>query len=137
MPHVERPAFKIYRFKKGAWPEMILHAVMGAGRHIEYTSPSRAPEEWERIEPQVPNGHDPAGETHEAGHMHNGVRPSAFGAYSGAAHAELGNGAREMPHLNGHGLGAAQEPQPVEDEAAQGGIDAKRIVGWFGHKKGA
>jgi hypothetical protein len=34
-PHVERPAFKIFRFKKGAWPQMILHAVMGAARHIE------------------------------------------------------------------------------------------------------
>jgi hypothetical protein len=36
-PHVERPAFKIYKFRKGAWPEMILHAVMGAARHMEET----------------------------------------------------------------------------------------------------
>lgn len=35
IPQVEKPAFKVYRFKKGAWPEMILGAVMGAARHIE------------------------------------------------------------------------------------------------------
>jgi hypothetical protein len=34
-PHAGRPAFKVYRFRKGAWPEMILGAVMGAGRHFE------------------------------------------------------------------------------------------------------
>src|SRR5207248_4432578 len=33
--HIERPAFKVYRFRKGAWPEMILGAVMGAARHAE------------------------------------------------------------------------------------------------------
>ncbi|KAB2920776.1 MAG: hypothetical protein F9K29_00435 [Hyphomicrobiaceae bacterium] len=35
MPRAERPAFKVYRFKKGAWPEMILGAVMGAARRVE------------------------------------------------------------------------------------------------------
>jgi len=31
----ERPAFRIYAFKGGAWPELILGAVMGAGSRIE------------------------------------------------------------------------------------------------------
>ncbi len=31
----ERPAFRIYAFKNGAWPEMILGAVMGAARRME------------------------------------------------------------------------------------------------------
>jgi hypothetical protein len=31
----EQPAFRIYAFKRGAWPEMILGAVMGAARRIE------------------------------------------------------------------------------------------------------
>jgi hypothetical protein len=31
----EAPAFRIYAFKKGAWPEMILGAVMGAAGRIE------------------------------------------------------------------------------------------------------
>ena len=31
----ERPAFRIYAFKSGAWPEMILGAVMGAAGRIE------------------------------------------------------------------------------------------------------
>jgi hypothetical protein len=30
----EKPAFKVYRFKRGAWPEMILGAVMGASRSL-------------------------------------------------------------------------------------------------------
>jgi len=34
-PDVEKPAFKVYRFRKGAWPEMILQAVMRAARDIE------------------------------------------------------------------------------------------------------
>jgi hypothetical protein len=35
MPEVETPAFKVYRFRKGAWPEMILQAVMRAARDSE------------------------------------------------------------------------------------------------------
>jgi len=31
----EKPTFKVYRFDKGAWLEMIRHAVAGAGRQIE------------------------------------------------------------------------------------------------------
>ena len=30
--HFDKPAFKVYRFKKGAWPELILGAVMGGAR---------------------------------------------------------------------------------------------------------
>jgi hypothetical protein len=32
---VERPAFKVYRFRPGAWQEMILGAVMGAAHHAQ------------------------------------------------------------------------------------------------------
>lgn len=31
----ERPAFRLYAFKRGAWPEMILGAVMGAASRVE------------------------------------------------------------------------------------------------------
>jgi hypothetical protein len=34
-PETPGPAFKVYRFKKGAWPEMILQAVMRAARESE------------------------------------------------------------------------------------------------------
>jgi hypothetical protein len=34
-PQTPAPAFKVYRFTKGAWPEMILQAVMRAGRENE------------------------------------------------------------------------------------------------------
>jgi hypothetical protein len=32
---LEHPAFRIYAFKRGAWPEMILGAVMGAANRVE------------------------------------------------------------------------------------------------------
>jgi hypothetical protein len=34
-PEMPAPAFKVYRFKKGAWPELILQAVMRAARDSE------------------------------------------------------------------------------------------------------
>jgi hypothetical protein len=34
-PEAQAPAFKVYRFKKGAWPELILQAVMRAARDSE------------------------------------------------------------------------------------------------------
>jgi hypothetical protein len=34
-PETPGPAFKVYRFKKGAWPELILQAVMRAARESE------------------------------------------------------------------------------------------------------
>jgi hypothetical protein len=34
-PETAAPAFKVYRFRKGAWPEMILQAVMRAARDSE------------------------------------------------------------------------------------------------------
>jgi hypothetical protein len=34
-PETPSPAFKVYRFKKGAWPELILQAVMRAARDSE------------------------------------------------------------------------------------------------------
>ncbi len=47
--HDERPAFRIYAFKSGAWPEMILGAVMGAASRIEAerrrSHPAAAPRE--------------------------------------------------------------------------------------------
>ncbi len=39
----ERPAFRIYAFKNGAWPEMILGAVMGAASRIETERRRNAP----------------------------------------------------------------------------------------------
>src|SRR6202521_4659662 len=40
--HFDKPAFKVYRFKKGAWPELILGAVMGGARIAEPRKGSRA-----------------------------------------------------------------------------------------------
>jgi hypothetical protein len=54
-PYLEKPAFKIYRFKKGAWPEMILQAVMRAARDNEVGKERVSAPEPLRVEP---NGHD-------------------------------------------------------------------------------
>ena len=54
-PYVEKPAFKIYRFKRGAWPEMILQAVMRAARDSEIGKERASEPQPLRIEP---NGHD-------------------------------------------------------------------------------
>jgi hypothetical protein len=54
-PYVEKPAFKIYRFKKGAWPEMILQAVMRAARDREIGRERASEPQPLRI---APNGHD-------------------------------------------------------------------------------
>ena len=54
----ERPAFKVYRFKKGAWPEMILEAVMGAPRNVEPARVRRASDYSSGAAGYVrPNGH--------------------------------------------------------------------------------
>jgi hypothetical protein len=55
MPETPVPAFKVYRFKKGAWPELILQAVMRAARDSEVEKVHRA--EPKRL---TPNGHDRA-----------------------------------------------------------------------------
>ncbi len=57
-PETQVPAFKVYRFKKGAWPEMILQAVMRAARDSE-TDKARLGENGPG-EPLMlkPNGHD-------------------------------------------------------------------------------
>src|SRR5262245_11858722 len=41
-PVAEKPAFKVYRFKRGAWPEMILGAVMGASHTLKPVRPDIA-----------------------------------------------------------------------------------------------
>jgi len=45
-PVAEKPAFKVYRFKRGAWPEMILGAVMGASRNLAPLSAGAAGSTW-------------------------------------------------------------------------------------------
>jgi hypothetical protein len=56
-PYGEDPAFAVYRFKKGAWPEMILQAVMRAARDRTRSGQHVVPEPL-RVAPR--NGRDPA-----------------------------------------------------------------------------
>jgi hypothetical protein len=54
----ERPAFRIYAFKNGAWPELILGAVMGAASRIEAERRRNAPVTAPREEPSSPETDD-------------------------------------------------------------------------------
>jgi hypothetical protein len=54
----ERPAFRIYAFKNGAWPEMILGAVMGAASRIEAERRRNQPVTAPREEPSSPETED-------------------------------------------------------------------------------
>jgi hypothetical protein len=54
----ESPAFRIYAFKNGAWPEMILGAVMGAASRIEAERRRSQPVTAPREEPSSPETED-------------------------------------------------------------------------------
>jgi hypothetical protein len=54
----ERPSFRIYAFKSGAWPEMILGAVMGAASRIEAERRRNPPVTAPREEPSSPETED-------------------------------------------------------------------------------
>lgn len=110
--HVERPAFNVYRFKKGAWPEMILQGVMGAARHSEprrrrtpaddYSGPGgRAEAEMHEPPPPMPssNGYYHAPKRDDAR-----AQEAAFGPY--ARHMGAGS-----PQVD-----AATEPAPIDGE---------------------
>jgi hypothetical protein len=156
----ERPAFKVYRFRKGAWPEMILHAVMGAAHHLDIghgrrtaapivTMPSR-PNGQTRPD-HVPEGrHEPHFEAVN-GEVHDNAAQAAFGAYAWAAQSELRTpGTGRMAHVNGNGhaldsLQAANgrthettrtADQTADDAAApETDVEAKEIVGRFAFLK--
>ena len=159
----ERPAFKVYRFRKGAWPEMILHAVMGAAHHLDIghgrrtaapivTMPSRSREQTRPD--HVPEGrHEPHFEAVN-GEVHDNAAQAAFGAYAWAAQSELRTpGTGRMAHVNGNGHaldglqaanGRTHETTRTADQTADDAVapetdvEAKEIVGRFAFlKKGA
>jgi hypothetical protein len=127
--HLERPAFKVYRFKKGAWPEMILGAVMGAARNIEITG-RPAGEYTSGATSHVANGHA----SHLPGRMPefwNGntigehARDAAYGRYQhryaepematdAAEHVQPTNG-HEF-HADGNGAALHHADQPADGQ---------------------
>ena len=129
IPLVEKPAFKVYRFKKGAWPEMILGAVMGASRNVEPIRVRRAGDYSSGAAGYVrPNGHvapAPVHPPHDAwsSAQLNGRHgeDEAFGRYrqryaepeieaNGAEHDPPTNGHRHDGHANGFASHVAPEP---------------------------
>ena len=104
--YAEQPAFKVYRFKKGAWPELILGAVMGAGRRID--AGRGLPSEADRHAPGhhvATNGYDRAASVHLPAAPNGAASPvpayredGAFGRYraNGSDHDLLD----EDPHVD-------------------------------------
>jgi hypothetical protein len=121
----EQPAFRIYAFKSGAWPEMILGAVMGAAGRIEAerrrqqqsaapaeeAPPAPAREPVARaVGPELPDPdartddtglravfrHRPGGHDAANGSVHNGRPP----AVNGAAREEPRSAAAAAPQAH-------------------------------------
>jgi hypothetical protein len=135
IPLQEKPAFKVYRFKKGAWPEMILGAVMGASRGIEPIRARRGGDYptggGSRVHlnghaaPASPYPPQPAWNGAAANGWHD--EDAAYGRYQqryAEPEVEI-NGAEHHASANGHehdapSNGAASYPaqEPVEPQAA-------------------
>ena len=117
---LEKPAFKVYRFKKGAWPEMILGAVMGASRIV-------APPAEIRRAGEYPSG--AASHVWANGHATPSPAHPADGAWSGEGRS-LRNGEEgafgryqrryEEPEIEPNG---AEHHPPANGRAHDGPID--------------
>jgi hypothetical protein len=148
---IERPAFKIYRFRKGAWPEMILGAVMGASRYIDLGAARLADGHHHRsVVPSAPNGHDmpsptpvPSASKDMKSEPFRVAEPD-FGRYRPRHDGYALNGAAHPASANAHDLGgdSGAAPSILEDEAndishkangeePQAGIEAERIADRF------
>jgi hypothetical protein len=154
---IERPAFKIYRFRKGAWPEMILGAVMGASRYIDLGAarvgddPARRPEARVRtnghtVTAPVPSPPATAFPAEAYTSVETGlgrVEATDFGRYRPRHDSYALNGTAPPALANGHDLsGETGEPSILEGEAngaphrgngedPQTGIEAERIADRF------
>jgi hypothetical protein len=157
IPELEKPAFKVYRFKKGAWPEMILGAVMGASRGIEPRKAPRADDYSTGAAHLVrPNGHGSPIAMRLPEDAWNGVgrngrydEHEAFGRYQQrfSEPDPHTNGAQHHPTSNGHGhdeptggavpresqvapeQNGAPEPQLVADEPLYADAPARAADG--------
>jgi len=155
----ERPAFRIYAFKNGAWPEMILGAVMGAASRVEAERRRTTPVTRPREEPTSPEtedfyadlarddarstaltepadielpGFDTAASTHDRGH--NG----AF-AYRPAERPSLDSTVRPARRASANGA-AAPDLRPAGGElrpAASLGAPGSRANGHYRQQFGS
>jgi hypothetical protein len=157
-PVEEKPAFKVYRFKRGAWPEMILGAVMGASRNIniEPIHTRKTQQDISGARGGVrPNGHLEPLQAPTSGEAWNGAVQSgrhaeeAFGAYrprqlepeiepDGAARDAAAHAAPPEEPANGHAShyqvepaapNSAQSPELVAHERPSGQAPANTDQG--------
>ena len=112
-PVAEKPAFKVYRFKRGAWPEMILGAVMGASRNL-------APLNADAARSHAAGA---AGSLWRNGHAEPRHAPTA-GAWS----ANAGNGAIHNGRLAEQGALGRHQPRHVEPELEADGHEDNRAA---------
>jgi hypothetical protein len=110
-PVAEKPAFKVYRFKRGAWPEMILGAVMGASRNL------------------APLSND-AARPHAAGAASSLRRNGHAEAHAPAADAWSANACNGAIHKRHEEQGAFGHdwPTPVETEPQTDGPERDRAA---------
>src|SRR5215467_10992277 len=126
-PVEDKPAFKVYRFKRGAWPEMILGAVMGASRSLAQLSADpaglsgAAGSMWR-------NGH---AEVRHAPAVHPWSANAGHGAIHNSRHAEQGTFERYRPgdvepKLEAEGQEHDQGAYGLQHEGAMSGHSPKK-----------
>ncbi|CAN1723911.1 conserved membrane protein of unknown function [Hyphomicrobium sp. 1Nfss2.1] len=100
----ERPAFRLYAFKRGAWPELILGAVMGAASRVE-AERRREEESRAKVEEVAEVRAEFEREVAEA------ARPQTAETESPKAGPGLMLRRRRRPNIFQHRAGATQEPR--------------------------
>ncbi len=117
-------AFRIYRFKDGAWSEIILGAVMGAARRVEVEKRRRRVEEdlFRSNEPTFAprQHHEPAHHSHDGFERRD--REAADAALERAPEHPYPHGVPASGPMNGFGPGTRARPHngPLVDD---GGVD--------------
>jgi hypothetical protein len=139
--HFDKPAFKVYRFKKGAWPELILGAVMGGARIVEPRN-VRHPGDYSSGATGFvrPNGHGGPASMQLPEDAWNGVEANghydedaAFGRYR-RRHAEpelQADGAEHDPAVNGQELNGRANgfvSHDAQEPADRHGIPSPELV---------
>jgi hypothetical protein len=116
-PVEEKPAFKVYRFKRGAWPELILGAVMGASRTIDPSSAGNARDYASGAAGRAHhNGH--AQPLHASAHAWNGAAQNGQQAEDWTRDGEIATEAEHALALNGRHPGQGYAMHHAEAAAA-------------------
>lgn len=129
-PVPERPAFKVYRFRNGAWQEMILGAVMGAAHWSEQEQrregrTASRPAQHRYAQPNGDARHDASAARARADDRNPARDARAWHPDAAPSHAEAyGAYARYMPPRSGEGRQHAPGFEPGHAARVEPGFDA-------------